>query len=200
MAARVGRVLLKHLHLHPYNIAVHELKERDRQAEYCPWFRDVITANEEDMLNVTFFTLEGWFYLSVYVNRRNSRVLSETNRHEIKDAPFHDQKVGVWCSISRNRKSGHIIFDDTINSESYCDVTVYLFIGSLHGDEIARGHFQQDRTHTARVSITRLCHSFGDRIISNDIGPLLPLDLTPLNVVYGSNERHSLKRQSSHSP
>jgi hypothetical protein len=52
------------------------------------------------MLNVTFFTIEAWFHLSVYVNSQNSLVLSETNRHEIKDAPFHDQKVGVWCGIS----------------------------------------------------------------------------------------------------
>jgi hypothetical protein len=51
-------VLKKDLHLHPYKItSEHELKERDnvKRAEYCRWFRDVITANGEDIRDVTFF-------------------------------------------------------------------------------------------------------------------------------------------------
>jgi hypothetical protein len=64
------RVLKKHLLLHPYKItSVHKLKERDvRWVKYCWWFRDVITANGEDILDVTFFTSAAWFHLSGYVN------------------------------------------------------------------------------------------------------------------------------------
>jgi hypothetical protein len=52
------RVLKKASHLHPYNITqVHELDERHnvKNVEYFLWFRDVITANGEDILDVTFF-------------------------------------------------------------------------------------------------------------------------------------------------
>jgi hypothetical protein len=53
-------VVKKHLYLHPYTIiSVHELKERDniKRVGYCPWFRDVIIANGEDILDVTFIWL-----------------------------------------------------------------------------------------------------------------------------------------------
>jgi hypothetical protein len=50
---------------------VHELTERGiKRVEYCPWFRDVIIANGEDILDVTYFADEAWFQLSGYVNSR----------------------------------------------------------------------------------------------------------------------------------
>jgi hypothetical protein len=57
------------------------LKERDsvKGAEYCLWFRDVITANGGDILDATFFTDEALFHFSGYVNGQNSRVWSATN-------------------------------------------------------------------------------------------------------------------------
>jgi hypothetical protein len=73
--ASKGRALKKHLHLHPYRItSVDELKERDSvtRVEYCRWFRDIITASGEDILDVTFFTDEAWFHLLGYVNSQNS--------------------------------------------------------------------------------------------------------------------------------
>jgi hypothetical protein len=77
------------------------LKERDNvtRAEYFLWFRDVITANGDDILDVTFFTDEALFHFSSYVNSQNSHVWSATNPHEIKDTQSHDEKVGVWCAI-----------------------------------------------------------------------------------------------------
>jgi hypothetical protein len=49
-----------------------------------------------------FFANEAWFYFSGYVNSQKSRVCSATNSREIKDTQLHNQKVGVWCAISRN--------------------------------------------------------------------------------------------------
>jgi hypothetical protein len=76
-------VLKKHLHLHPPQ-DMHELKEREtvKRLKFCRWFRDVITAKREKLLDVTFFTDEGWFHLTGYthINSQNSRVSSETNR------------------------------------------------------------------------------------------------------------------------
>jgi hypothetical protein len=58
---------------------VHELKERDiKHVEYCPWFRDIITANGEDIMDVTFFITEAWFHLS---GQKKKHVWSMTNLH-----------------------------------------------------------------------------------------------------------------------
>jgi hypothetical protein len=64
----------KRLHLHPYKItSVHELKELDvKRVEYCPWFRDAITASGKDSLDVTIFIDEVWFHLCGYVNSESS--------------------------------------------------------------------------------------------------------------------------------
>jgi hypothetical protein len=129
-------VLKKHFNLHPYKKTARELKEGDsgKSGEYCRWFRDVITANGEDILDVTFFTDGACFHLSGYA-KQCSRVWSATNSHEIKDAPLHDQKVGEWGAISRNRIIGTIFFGDVINLELYCEVILCLFIGYLNGDK-----------------------------------------------------------------
>jgi hypothetical protein len=133
--------------------------------------RDVLTANGEDILDVTFFTDEAWFHLSGYVNSQNSRVWSATTPHEIKDTPFRDLKVGVWCPISRNRIIVPIFLDDTINSERYCEAILHPFIGHLNEDEIASGYVQQDgaAAHTARVSMTLLRDEFRNRTISKSM-------------------------------
>jgi hypothetical protein len=76
---------------------VHELKEMDnvKRVKYCRWFRDVITAKREDILDVTFFTDEAWFHLSRYVNRQNSLVWSTTNPHEIQEQTITLSEG--WC-------------------------------------------------------------------------------------------------------
>jgi hypothetical protein len=140
---RTCRVLKKHLHPHPYKVtSVHELKERDsvKYVEYCWWFRDIITANGEYILDITFFTTELVFHLFGYVN---SCVCLVTNLHEIKDTPLHDQKGDVWCTMSRNWIIGPIFFIDTISSESYCHVILYPFIGHINEDEVTCGYLQQ---------------------------------------------------------
>jgi hypothetical protein len=58
------------------------------RAEYCHWFGGVITANEQDVLDVTFFTDEAWFRLCGYVNSQNNSFCSATNPYEIKDIPL----------------------------------------------------------------------------------------------------------------
>jgi hypothetical protein len=105
--------------------------------------KHVSTANGEEILLFTYFTDEMCFHLSGYVNNQNSRVWLATNPHESKDTPLHDQKVGVWCVISRTRIIGLFFFDDAIRWESYYEVVLYPFMGHLNEDEIARGNYQQ---------------------------------------------------------
>jgi hypothetical protein len=59
------RLLKKHLHLHPCEVTVlHELKAWDKvkRVEYCRWFRDVITANGENTVEVIFLIDEELFH------------------------------------------------------------------------------------------------------------------------------------------
>jgi hypothetical protein len=95
------RALKKHLHPHPSKrVPVHELKEMDKvkRVEHCPWLRDVITANGEDIIDVTPFTDDAPFHLLSYINCQNSRVCSAADPHTIKDTQFHKQKVGFRCA------------------------------------------------------------------------------------------------------
>jgi hypothetical protein len=121
------------------------------------------------------------FHSFSYVNSQNSRVSSATNPHESKDTPLHDQKVSVWCVISRNGKIGPIFFDDNINSRRYCEVIRYPFIGYLNKDEIARVCFQEEgaTAHIPHVSMTLLRDVCVDRIISKHICPPQLSDLIP---------------------
>ena len=75
--------------------------------------------NGENILNHTFFTDEVWFHLSGYVNTQNSRTWATENPHETFEKPLHDQKIGVWCAVSRSRIIGPIFFDSTVNSNRY---------------------------------------------------------------------------------
>jgi hypothetical protein len=117
------------------------------------------------------------------------------------DRPLHDQKVGVWWSISQNRIIGPIFFNNTINSEHYCVVIFYPFIWHLNDDKIACGYLQHGApVHTAHASMKLLYKVFRTRIISKGIWPprLLVSYIPWLSSLGGrDNERHSLKRKSS---
>ena len=45
---------------------VYELKENDFQSRinYCKWFQNFLSDGGEDILDVTLFSDEAWFYLS----------------------------------------------------------------------------------------------------------------------------------------
>jgi hypothetical protein len=115
----------------------------------------------------------------------NSRPWSATNPFEMKDT-YHDQKVGVWWVITRNRKIRPIFFDG-INYERYC--------------EIAHGYFQQGGAtiHTARVSMT-LLNVRGKNNFKRHLATKVTRPHTYWLLSVRSNERCCLQRQSSYSP
>jgi hypothetical protein len=100
IAAR--RVLKKHLHLHPYKIiSAHELRER-ANIKCAEYFRDVITVNGEDIMDVRSFHQWGvisfiWLLLTAKTNAFSQWLICMS-----KDTPLHDQKFGVWCATSWN--------------------------------------------------------------------------------------------------
>ena len=158
----------------PYKVhVVHELKPQDSEKRvlFCRWFENFILEKGENILNHTFFSDEAWFHLSGYMNSQNSIAWSTVNPHALFQKPLHDQKVGVWCALSRRRIIGPIFFENTITSERYIHNILEPFFDQLTEQEKQQGWFQQDdaTAHTARVSMAAVGEVFGDRVISRGL-------------------------------
>jgi hypothetical protein len=130
-------------------------------------FYRLFPINGEDILNATCFSDEAWLDLSGHVNSQHPLVVCFFNENEFIEAPLNDQKVGVWCEISRSRVIGPMF-----NSDRYCQLTVYPFIGYLNEDDIASRYFQQDDaiTYTAHFSFALQCVVFREQLISVHFG------------------------------
>lgn len=176
--------LKKHLHMHPYKVTVHQhlyAQDFEQRRHYCQWFMDHL--NNDDALNMTFFSDEAWIHLSGYVNSQNCRTWSSENPHVFQENDLHPIKIGIWVAMSRRRIIGPIFFDGTINAARYQENILNVFVNELHDDELQHGYFQQDgaSAHTAARTITYLQEYFDDRLISRGIWPPHSPDLTPLD-------------------
>lgn len=89
------------------------------------------------------------------------------NLHEIMEVPLRDWKVGVWCTVSWSHIIDSIFFKDPVNSECYCELFLYPFIGHLNEDSIDHGCFQQYyvTAHMIHVSMVLLCSVFCECLI-----------------------------------
>jgi hypothetical protein len=105
------RALKNQLHLHPYKVT--SILPMVQRLPYTFWKIYYLRK---------IFSDETWFRLSEYLNSQNGRVWSAFNPHEIMEIPLHNQRVGVFCAISRSRIIGPIFFEDTVNSERYCEL------------------------------------------------------------------------------
>jgi hypothetical protein len=176
-------VLKKMLRYHPYKISVvQSLIPPDylQRVRFCNWFNEIMN---NDILDNTFFSDEGWFHLDGYVNKQNYRIWSGENPHAVRTATLHPVKVGVWLAVSRQRVYGPVFFNFTVNSERYIQYMLQPFLNQLTDQERQIGYFQQDsaRTHTARATMRYLYQNFGDRVISEGVWPSRSPDLTPLD-------------------
>jgi hypothetical protein len=177
-----SKALHKNLHMYPYRVSVvQQLYPRDFQQRitYCHWFNE--NLNNNDLLDLTFFTDEAWFHLSGYVNSQNYRTWATNNPHTFVETDLHPLKIGIWVAISRRRIIGPIFFNETINAERYRRLILEVFIQQLHDDELARGYLQQDgaTAHTARATIEYLRQFYDERIVSQGLWPARSPDLTP---------------------
>lgn len=175
------KALRKNLNMYSYKVTVvqklypHDYQQRVR---YCQWFNE--NLNNNDVLDLTFFTDEAWFHLSGYVNSQNYRTWSTENPHEFVETELHPLKVGIWIAMSRRRIIGPIFFNETINGERYRTIILQQFFEQLLDDEIQYGYFQQDgaTAHTARPSLRYIQEFYDDRIISQGLWPPRSPDLT----------------------
>jgi hypothetical protein len=160
--------LKKDLDLRPYKImAVQELLPRDFgiRVEYCQWFLNHL--NNNNTLDLTFFTDETWFHLSGYINKQNMRIWSAENPHEFVETPLHPKKIGIWLAVSRRRIFGPVFYEGTINADRYRNNLLEPFFQNLYDDELLHGYFQQDNAtaHKTRQTMERIHEFYDDRVV-----------------------------------
>jgi len=167
--------------MHPYKVhVVQELKPEDYNArlDYGHWFNNNLNNNQ--ILDLTFFTDEAWFHLSGYVNSQNYRTWGTENPHVLQETSLHPLKIGIWVAMSRRRIIGPIFFNNNVTGEVYRNDILNNFMNELHDDEITQGYFQQNGApaHKSRETIAYLQQFYDNRIVNYP--PRSP-DMTPLD-------------------
>ncbi len=123
---------------------------------------------------------------------------SATNVHQFMESPFHPQKIGVFCAMSREKIVGPFFFTTTINGDRY-EHLMLDFISQLSWNE-RKCFFQQDGA-TARTKSATI-HFFGPFFRKHLIGlnsvsgiewSLRSPDLPPSDFFCG----HTLKIEST---
>jgi hypothetical protein len=133
--------------------------------EYCPWFRDAITASAQEILDChIIFTDGAWFHGSGYVNSQHSRACAATNPAETR---IHHHMIrrlvrGVPCP------------------QWHCHLGTSMWSDSLPFNWTVLLH-----TQLVCGPMTPLPSVFGDRSVSREIWPPRSADFTCV----GTNER-----------
>jgi len=166
-------ILKRDLHFFPYKVhAYHQILPRDfiMRMNFCEWFLN--NLDNDDILDISFYTDEAYFQLNGYVNSQNMRMWSAENPHEFIEAPLHPLKVGLWVAISR-RRIFYVFFEQNVTANNYIENMLTPFVQQLHDDEITQGYFQQDKAtaHTAHATIDFLRQFYDDRIIDQNLWP-----------------------------
>jgi hypothetical protein len=180
---------------------VHELKESDsfKPEQYRRRFRDFLPVQGEYILDIALLSDEGRFQTTAL---GRLLFLMRLYRYQcmIKKLVYgaRYQEIGV---------TGPIFFEDTINSDRYCQLILYPFFGHLNEDDNARRYLQQDGATalTAYYVSTALlrdifCEQF-ESLISSDIWPPRSLVLNPSEFyLWGAMEASHTQKQSPQSP
>ncbi len=115
----------------PYRISVlHELKGENYapQYNYCSWFFEKFGRNVEKMTTM-FYTDKAWFHLSGYgIIEYGQTIIPTPSKNLLR-------KVGIWCTVSKRRVIGPIIFDRSADIEVYTKI-IQDFIALLEPEAI----------------------------------------------------------------
>ncbi|XP_018573282.1 uncharacterized protein LOC108912525 [Anoplophora glabripennis] len=174
------KALKKELHMHLYKVSiVQQLHPPDyyQRIRYCEWFNE--NLNNNDLLNLTFFSDQAWVHLSGYINSQNYRTWATENPHEFIKTSLHPQKIGICVAVSRRRIIGPIFFQEVINGERYRWI-LRQALEQMHDDELRFGYFQQDGApaHTLQQKRLDIWKNFmGIELLVGDCGLVEPLIL-----------------------
>jgi hypothetical protein len=111
-------------------IPVPELKEREsvKRVEYCPWFRDIITASGED-----FWTMRHGFVYPVTSTAKTGAFVQRLTRMRSRITVTRSEG---WCVVSPYSWWHYQV-------GTYCQVILYPFIGHLNEDEFGHGYCRE---------------------------------------------------------
>ena len=158
----------------------------------------MVESKGQNVLDLIYYSDEAWFHLSGFINSQNCRIWSSDNPLIFNETPLHAQKIGVWVAMSRARIIGPIFFNETINSQNYCDNILRPFIAEFGQFERENAFFQQDgaTAHTANNTMHFLKQCFEDRIISKDLWPPRSPDLSPPDFYLWGSAKNSVFKEN----
>ena len=157
-------ILKVDLHLKPYKFhECHQLKEADypKRLEFAEC---VLTLPIEALLQFSCSD-EAYFYLTIPVNRQNSRYWSKEKPLEVIERPLQDKKVLVWCAMTSTKIYGPYFFDESVNQHNYLHMLQNFFWPKHNKVENHLSYyFQQDgaTSHTSNIVQEWLKSKFGD--------------------------------------
>ena len=111
---------------------------------YYEWFTNLF--GEDELLDITWYSVEAWFHLRGYVNSQNTRIWATEHPHEIHKVPLHSEKTGAWWAISRRRIIGPIFFHETLNTVHYLEI-FNEFVDQLDDDSSETAIFSRMEPH-----------------------------------------------------
>lgn len=182
--------ILKRQKYHPYHLILSQelsMADYDYRVTFCEWLQGVM---ENDFLCKILFSDEATFMNSGHVNKHNMHYWAVENPHWMRSVPFqHRWSLNVWCGIIGDFVIGPYFFEETVTSESYCDLLKNRLPALLEDVPLhirREMWFQQDGAPPHFAIITRqfLNEKFGNKWIGRGgprQWPPRSLDLTPLD-------------------
>jgi len=183
--------ILKENRYHPYHLIPSQellVIDYERRITFCEWIHGAMEDN--DFLCKILFSDEATFMNSGHVNRHNMHYWAVENPHWMRSIPFqHRWSLTVWCGIIGNLVIGPYFFEETVRSNSYCNLLQNHLPALLENVSLhirRKMWFQQDGAppHFANTTKQLLYEKFGDKWIGRggpvEWPPRSP-DLTPLD-------------------
>ncbi|KZC08660.1 hypothetical protein WN55_11277 [Dufourea novaeangliae] len=115
--------ILKQQKYHPHHLILTQelsMADYDHRVTFCEWLQGVM---EIDFFCKILFSDEATFMNSGHVNKHNLHYWAVENPYWMRSVPFqHQWSLNVWCGIIEDFVIGPYFFNETVKSESYCDL------------------------------------------------------------------------------
>ena len=129
----VMRILHDDFKLFPDRMQVLRRQTDGNKAERVAFSQDISQQieNNPGVLILISFSHEAHCHLSGHINKQNMRNWSQAHPHEHTHQPLSQEKVTVWCAISRNGIIGPYFFEDESGNRVRVDADRYVALGRI---------------------------------------------------------------------
>jgi len=174
-------ILHDDLHLKPYKLQEwHNLEfhDYDKRVSFAQWFLSLNPSTKFSLI----CSDEAYFYLTLPINKQNSRKWLQERPNGSIEVPLNDEKVLVWCAISSEGIIGPYFFEDTVNQYNYLKMfQSYFWRRNVQTSNYTKYYFQQDgaTAHTSNSVQQWLLEKFSKKFIDKKKWPPRSPDLNP---------------------